>query len=117
TVVPSSGSSTVAFVPARLSAPEVMGLIDGNTVSGTSSLGRPYYAKFRRDGRVDFRDGTSNNSFGNWRVSGDGQLCSSLNNLNAGTEQCYYLYRNGASYIYERPDGHPVGEFTVSPGA
>jgi hypothetical protein len=54
---------------------------------------------------------------GTWHVTDDGQLCSSFSNVNAGVQECYMIYRNGTTYVYERPDGHPVGSFVVQPGA
>jgi hypothetical protein len=118
TVMPSSGSSTFMVAPMRLNANDIVAVISGNTASGTTADGQPYYTKFQRSGGMIFHEGSNFVANGNWRVTGDGQLCSSLVNVNFGTEQCYTLYRNGVNgYVYERPDGHPVGNFVVSPGA
>jgi hypothetical protein len=117
-VVPSSGSSTVAVVPAqRLNNFELLALMNGNTASGTATNGQPYYAHFQRSGRVDLHEGSNPVAIGTWRVTDDGQLCSGFSNINAGLQECYTVYRNGASYVYERPDGRPVGSFVVQPGA
>ena len=117
-IVPGSGSSTVAVVPSpRLSNVEVMALMNGSTASGTASNGQAYFAHFQRSGRVDLHEGSDPVAVGTWHVTDDGQLCSGFSNINAGLQQCYTIYRNGSSYVYERPDGHPVGSFVVQPGA
>ncbi len=122
-VIPSSGSSTVTtstttVVPApRLGSLEILTLLNGSTASGTASNGNPYYAHFQRSGRVDLHESSATVATGTWHVTDDGQLCSSFSNVNAGVLQCYTIYRNGANYVYERPDGHPVGSFVVQPGA
>jgi hypothetical protein len=115
-VVPSSDGST-AVVPSRLSSTDIAAVVSGNTASGMTADGQPYYTKFRRDGSLTFREGSNYVANGNWRVTTDGELCSRLANVNFGTEQCYTLYRSGSGYVYERPDGHPVGNFVISPGA
>lgn len=118
TVAVVNPSPTLAVVPApRLSSAEILALLTGNTVSGTASDGQPYYARFMRNGSVNLREGSNYTANGSWHVTADGQLCSSLSNVNSGIEQCYTLYRGGSGYVYERPDGHPVGSFTVTPGA
>ncbi|MBV8652997.1 MAG: DUF995 domain-containing protein [Alphaproteobacteria bacterium] len=121
--VPSSGSSTVTtstttVAPSpRLSSLEVLTLLNGSTASGTASNGNPYYAHFQRSGRVDLHQSSATVETGTWHVTDDGQLCSSFSNVNAGAIECYTIYRNGTNYVYERPDGHPVGSFVVQPGA
>ena len=115
-LVPGSGTSTVVVAPTRLNSNDIVALLAGNTASGTTSDGQPYYTKFQRDGLLTFHEGANYAANGTWRVSRDGQLCSSLANVNSGLEQCYTLYRSGNGYVYERPDGHPVGNFVVSPG-
>ena len=115
-VVPNSGTTIApAVVPARLSAPELSALMANNTATGVASNGRPYYVYFARDGRLkyrqdDFVDG------GAWRVTTDGRLCSTLTRTNVGVEECYSVYRNGANFRYDRPDGNQVGTFAVLPG-
>ena len=118
-MMPSSGSSTVTVTtPApRLSNLELLTLLSGSTASGTASDGNPYYAHFQRSGRVDLHEANYAVETGTWRVTDDGQLCSALSNVNAGIEQCYTIYRSGTGYVYERPDGHPVGGFAIQPGA
>ena len=66
---------------------------------------------------MTIHEGSTYVGTGSWRVASDGQLCSRLANLNSGIENCYTLYRSGNGYVYERPDGHPVGNFVISPGA
>jgi hypothetical protein len=123
TAVPSSGSSTVTTStttvtpPSRLSSLEIHNLLNGSTVSGTASSGRPYYAHFQRSGRVDLHETSAAVATGTWSVTDGGQLCSSFSNVNAGAVECYTIYRDGANYVYERPDGNPVGSFVVQPGA
>jgi hypothetical protein len=123
TVVPSSGSSTVTTSTTtvspspRLGSLEILTLLNGSTASGTASNGMPYYAHFQRGGRVDLHESSATVANGTWHVTDDGQLCSSFSNVNAGATECYTIYRNGTNYVYERPDGHPVGSFVVQPGA
>src|SRR5262249_26741427 len=100
---------------ARLSSTELAALLSDNTVTGVSANGRPYYVYFVRDGRLkyrqdDYRDG------GSWRLTPDGRLCSTLTRINAGVEAGYTLYRNGANFRFDRPDGNQVGTFAVLPG-
>jgi len=121
-VVPSSGSSTVTTSTTTVTSPrlgslEIQNLLNGSTASGTASNGNPYYAHFQRSGRVDLHQSSATVETGTWHVTDDGQLCSSFSNVNAGAVECYTIYRNGANYVYERPDGNPVGSFVVQPGA
>ena len=115
-LVPGSGTTlSPAVVPARLSSNEVAALVADNTVTGVAANGRPYYVYFARDGRLkyrqdDYRDG------GGWRVTTDGRLCSALARINVGVEECYTIYRNGANFRYDRPDGNQIGTFAVLPG-
>jgi hypothetical protein len=115
-VVPQSGSSAA---PPRLSASEIEALVDGNTASGTTATGKPYVMQFKHSGGLFYREGSEFTGNGDWRVTTDGQLCSRFANINSGAESCYTIYRtaNTATYTYERPDGHPVGSFTVSLGS
>jgi hypothetical protein len=99
----------------RLTAAEVRVLIAGNTAAGIAANGQPYYAYFRPDGAVEFRQADLSDS-GSWRVMPDGRICSTLTRINAGAEQCYSLYRNGTNVDYHRPDGNRVGTFTVEAG-
>jgi hypothetical protein len=123
TTVPGSGSSTVTtstttVTPSpRLDSLELLNLLNGSTASGTASNGNPYYAHFQRSGRIDLHESSATVATGTWHVTDDGQLCSSFVNVNAGALECYTVYRNGTNYVYERPDGHPVGSFVVQPGA
>lgn len=115
TTVPTA--ATVAVVPARLSSSDIVATMAGNTASGTTADGQPYYAKFLRSGQLIYRQGSNYQDSGSWRVTTDGQLCSRLAATNSGIEQCYTLYRTSDGYVYERPDGYPVGRFVVTPGA
>jgi hypothetical protein len=109
-----SGSSD-AMPRMRLSAAEVGTLIPGNTAAGIAANGQPYYAFFRRTGGVEFRQATIVDS-GFWRILPDGRICSTLTRTNNGAEECYSLYRNGTNVDYHRPDGNPLGTFTVEAG-
>jgi hypothetical protein len=115
-VVLANTGSTVTLTPARLTALEIRTLIAGNTASGTTSSGKPYWLKFQSGGTVAYHEGDFGTS-GSWRVGAD-SLCSRFPNINNGTEECYTLYRtaDGTNYVYERPDGNAIGSFTVSPG-
>ncbi len=114
---PSAMSVAGAGTPARLNSLEVQEVMAGNTASGTTRSGRPYYAKFARDGSLAYREGTNDfSAVGSWHVTQDGMLCSRFPSVNAGAESCYALYRNPDGYSYQRADGHPVGTFKVVPG-
>lgn len=117
TVVVANGisGSSVPMPRTRLTAIEVQTLMTGNTAAGIAANGQPYYAFFRRNGGVEFRQATIVDS-GSWRVLPDGRICSTLTNINSGTEQCYALYRNGTNVDYDRPDGNRMGTFTVEAG-
>jgi hypothetical protein len=117
TVVVANGvsGSSVAMPGTRLTAAEVRILIAGNTAAGIAANGQPYYAYFRPDSAVAFRQADLADS-GSWRVLPDGRICSTLTRINAGAEQCYSLYRNGTNVDYHRPDGNRVGTFTVEAG-
>jgi hypothetical protein len=115
-VVLSNTGSTVALTPARLTGLEVRNLIAGNTASGTTRNGTPYWLKFQSGGTVAYHEGDYGTT-GSWRVASD-SLCSAFPHINNGVEECYTLYRtaDGTNFVYERPDGHAIGSFTVSPG-
>jgi hypothetical protein len=115
-VVPYSGTTmSPAVVPARLTAPEISALVANNTVEGVGSNGRPYHVYFVRDGRLKFRQDDYVDG-GSWRVTTDGRLCSTMTRINVGVEECYSIYRNGANFRFDRPDGNQVGTFAVLPG-
>jgi hypothetical protein len=108
-------TSTVVTAPARLTGNEIRALLADNTVSGEATNGQAYFAWFEHDGRLkyrqnDFRDG------GGWRIAPDNQFCSTLTKINVGIEDCYSIYREGAAFRFDRPDGHKIGAFTVLPG-
>jgi hypothetical protein len=108
-------TSTVVTGPARLTGAEIRALLADNTVSGQATNGQLYFAWFGHDGRLkyrqdDFRDG------GGWRIASDSQFCSTLTRINVGVEDCYSLYREGAAFRFDRPDGQKIGSFTVLPG-
>ena len=117
-VEPGMTTPAVAVTAVRLNGYDIANTISGNTVSGRTSDGKPYYMKFQRSGIVTFREGADFSASGGWRVLAD-QLCTHFDNIANGVEHCYTVYRNGANgdFVYERPDGHPIGNFTVSPGA
>ncbi len=101
--------------PTRLSAGDIAALISGNTAAGTADDGQAYYAYFANDGAVEFREGAVVDT-GRWRVLGDGRLCSRMASIGAGTEECYFLYRDGTTIDFDRPDGNRIGTFTVEAG-
>jgi hypothetical protein len=117
-VEPSMTTPVVAVAPLRLSGSDIAATVSGNTISGRTSDGKPYYMKLQRSGIVTFHEGANFTANGGWRVLSD-QLCTHFDNIASGTEHCYTIYRNGPNgdFVYERPDGHPIGNFTVSPGA
>ncbi|HZS84339.1 MAG TPA: hypothetical protein VFA50_15800 [Stellaceae bacterium] len=119
-ITPNSGTST-AIVPAtRLTANEIDHIVMGNTISGTTKSGQPYYMKFMQGGEVTYHQGGNYTAAGTWRVSPNGELCTRFGTIANGAEQCYTLYHNANvtnGYVYERPDGQPVGQFVVTPGA
>jgi hypothetical protein len=115
TVVPNSGSS-VAVTRTRLTGTEIASLLSDNTASGTTSDGQPYWVHFNRDGTLNYRQSTNYSDSGTWQATADGRLCSRLAHVNSGVGECYTLYRSGAQYVYDNPDGRPVGSFTISPG-
>src|SRR5579859_8166222 len=67
-VGPGSGSSTFVVAPARMSANEILTVLSGNTASGTTADGKPYYTKFLRDGGMTIHEGSSYVGSGSWRV-------------------------------------------------
>src|SRR5579872_7124447 len=83
-LTPGSGSSTYVAAPARMSANEILAVVSGSTASGTTADGKPYYAKFHRDGGMTIHEGSTYEGTGSWRVMNDGQLCSRLVNVNSG---------------------------------
>ncbi len=117
-IEPGMTTPVLAVAPLRLNGNDIANTVSGNTVSGRTSDGKPYYMKFQRSGTVTFREGADFSANGGWRVLSD-QLCTHFDNIANGVEHCYAIYRNGPNgdFVYERPDGHPIGNFTVSPGA
>jgi hypothetical protein len=115
-VVPGSGTTLApVVVPARLNANELAALVANNTVESVGNNGRPRFSYFARDGRLKFRQDSFVDG-GSWRVTSDGRLCTSLTRINVGVEDCYTVYRDGANFRYDRPDGTPLGSFAVLPG-
>jgi hypothetical protein len=114
-VVGSGTTLAPVVVPARLSGPELSALVANNTIESVGSNGRPRFSYLVRDGRLKFRQDDFVDG-GTWRVTSDGRLCTSLSRINVGVEDCYTVYRNGANFRYDRPDGTPIGSFAVLPG-
>jgi hypothetical protein len=114
---PLSGGS-VAILPAqpvRLSAPEIAATLSNNTAQGYAANGLPYAVYFDATGQERFREATFVDA-GTWRVLADGRFCSALVRLSGNVEQCYVLYRSGASVTFQRPDGVILGSVTVVAG-
>jgi hypothetical protein len=112
-VAPSTGSSVA---PAHLSGAEVRGLLSGNTASGMTSAGQPYIMRFSPSGSVTLGEAGSLVREGTWQVTPDGRLCSQFDTANTGFDDCYTLHHSGPGYVFEGSDGHPAGNFTVTPG-
>jgi hypothetical protein len=110
-----SGSSTMPMPGARMTANEIANTLTSNTVVGYANDGTPYYAYFLPNGEQRFRIGSTPDT-GTWRVLGSGELCSRLVRINNGAEQCYWLYRNGDSVLFENVAGAQQGSFRVLPG-
>jgi hypothetical protein len=108
-------SATPVSALGKLSAADLQKMVAGNTAIGVAANGQEYWAYFDAAGTLKFRQGAFRDA-GKWRVADDGQLCSTLEKINAGVEQCYTLYRNGNAVLFERPAGNPVGSFTLKPG-
>lgn len=109
-------SATPVSAFSKLSAPDLQKIVAGNTAVGIAANGQEYWAYFDPAGTIKFRQGEFRDT-GKWRVADEGQLCSTLDKINAGVEHCYTLYRNGGSgFVFERPEGNPVGSFSVKPG-
>jgi hypothetical protein len=108
-------TTTTLAVPGRLTATEIFRLMADNTAEGRAGNGELYGSLFRHDGQLMYRQGEYRDR-GSWRVSNDGRLCSALTRINSGAEDCYSLYREGANYRFERPDGNKIGTFTVVSG-
>jgi hypothetical protein len=112
-IIHGAGTST----PPRLDARDIDALVRGNTASGTTSAGAPYYMHFERGGTILYREGANFSATGTWRTEPDGYLCTRFGNINAGAEDCYTLYRNAeGTYTYSSVSGRPIGSFTISPG-
>ena len=119
--VPLAGSTTppgpVAMpgVPERMSATEISTALVNNTAEGVTTNGLPYSIYFTADGRERFKQGNYRDT-GTWHVLPDGRFCSSLAQVSDGNNECYYMYRNGSTLTFERPDGVTVGNLTVVAG-
>jgi hypothetical protein len=112
-VAPGSGTTVApAIAGGRMSANDIAATVNGNTITGISTGGQPYYALFAPDGRIRFRQGTFQD-VGSWRLTADGRLCSTLSRINDGNETCYLLYRSGNSVRFTTPNGIDAGTFTV----
>jgi hypothetical protein len=114
---PLSGGS-VAVLPAtpmRMSGREIAATLSSNTAQGYAANGLPYAVYFDPSGQERFREGTFSD-IGTWRVLADGRFCSALVRLAGDGEQCYIMYRSGASVIFQRPDGVTLGNVTVVAG-
>jgi hypothetical protein len=115
---PMSGSSLAVLpaTPVRMSAPEIAATLTNNTAQGYAANGLPYAAYFDASGQERFREGNFSDA-GTWRVLADGRLCSSLVQLGGNVEQCYIIYRKGATLTFQQPDGVTLGSVTVVAGS
>ena len=114
---PLSGGSVpiLPATPVRMSAPEIAATLANNTAQGYAANGLPYAVYFDAGGQERFREGTFSDA-GTWRVLADGRFCSSLARLSGNVEQCYVLYRSGASVTFQRPNGVTLGSVTIVAG-
>jgi len=110
-----SGSSAAVGGARRVTSGELRSELADNTVSGVAKNGQTFYSWFAPDGTLHFAQANVRDT-GTWSVNSDGQLCTSLTQINAGAQSCYAVYRNGNSLTFERTDGQPVGTFTFVPG-
>ncbi len=108
--LPSGGGSAV-----RLPASDVLGLLSNNTAIGLTSTGVPYEVYFASDGSAYFREANLLTK-GSWRVLPDGRICSRLQAVNAGAENCYLLSRYGDVVLYQAPGGPVAGSIRVVAG-
>jgi hypothetical protein len=115
TPAPGSGTTAAGSQPERLGTADVQATMVNNTVTGIAANGQTYFAWFGPTGQIRFAEGTIRDT-GTWRTLPDGQFCSKMSRLHNGIEECYTLYRNGNVLTFDRPDGTPVGSFSVLPG-
>ena len=71
----------------------------------------PLFARFCGLARIP-----SDRTVVNWLKQFTQCSLRALTRINSGAEDCYSLYRDGANYRFERPDGNKVGTFTVVAG-
>lgn len=97
----------------KLSAAEVMSLLNGNTAIG-DWRGRPYRQYFAADGTTVYMAEGSPPSPGRWKVDEtSGDYCSWWERSGWG---CYGVERDGSDYVWTLPNDDYRGPFTVVEG-
>ena len=109
--------NNTAQAETQMTAAEVMETMSGNTAVAPRRAGEGYYYLYRGDG--GYQAMKSDNGFsdqGKWRVTDDGQVCSTWRKMRDGEERCVTLFSLGDNrYKFVRPDGS-AGEFEVVSG-
>ncbi len=86
--------------PLALSSDEVVKLISGKTVHGTSTKGKKYRMYFAEDGKLTLTAG--NKSTGTWEVK-DGSVCNTWDDR--GFAGCDAVFKHKGKIIYKTPSG------------
>ena len=82
----------------QLSAEQLRNMVTGNTSSGRMNNGVPYAVYYAADGTQKVRTGQGFRDVGEWRVTDDGELCGTWQNIGrSGEETCLRGYREGDS--------------------
>ena len=113
--VASSGTTAAGSGPICLGLADIQTTLVNNTVTGVAANGQTYFAWFGSTGQIRFAEGSIRDT-GTWRTLPDGQFCSRMARLHNNEEECYTLYRDSNFLTFDRPDGNPVGSFTILPG-
>lgn len=92
--------------PRRLSGPEIVSNLVGNTAHGPGRFGpNTTTIHYNRDGTIDLTSPDGRDS-GTWKVTDDGLFCTKYRYLRNGAETCQTLWQTGPdTFEFHLPNG------------
>ncbi len=89
------GSAQAAAGKHQLTAAEVRSVLVGNTAETYGQYGaKTYINRYKPDGTVEFRSPMGNDT-GTYKITDDGQLCTSYPDRRNGAQVCLTIYQTG----------------------
>ncbi len=87
--------------PVQLKGSMFINAMNGNTLSGKTSVGVAFNAYFLSGGIVNYEDANGTKDAGQWHVDSDGDVCVAFQQVNDGKEDCFIVTLDGRNVSWK----------------